>query len=495
MPQNVLREVFGFEAFRPGQEQIVTALTAGENVLAVMPTGAGKSLCYQVPALARGGVAIIVSPLVALMQNQVSALTLLGVKAATINSSLPRETNVETWKQLVAGDVHLLYLSPERLMDERMLSALQRRDVRLIAVDEAHCISQWGPSFRPDYAMLENLPVTFPNIPIGAFTATADAETRTDIMRKLFGGKGQQFVSGFDRPNIAIHVGPKSSAPDQQLKAFLANHKGESGIIYSLSRASTEKWADKLIDWGHIALPYHAGLSAEKRAAHQDTFMTEKSVIICATIAFGMGIDKPDVRFVFHADLPSGLDAYYQEIGRAGRDGEAAEAHMMFGVGDIVKRRRFISDATSDDNQKHRETRKLNKLVAFCETEICRRKVLLAHFGETADDCGNCDRCRKDVAVTFQTRKDRRTALTKDAGLQAADEILLQKLKQLRLELAKAQGVPAFVIFADKSLIDMARKKPASLAAFADIEGVGRAKLARFGHVFVRLIKSVHESA
>jgi ATP-dependent DNA helicase RecQ len=291
MPQNVLRDVFGFEQFRPGQEEIISALTAGENLLAVMPTGSGKSLCYQVPALARGGIAIVVSPLVALMQNQVAALNLLGVKAATINSTFSREQNVETWKQLVAGDVKLLYLSPERLMNEGMIAALQRREINLIAVDEAHCISQWGPSFRPEYTMLQNLGGAFPNIPIGAFTATADAETRSDIMRKLFGGKGKLFVSGFDRPNISIHVGMKGKAPDQQLKAYLARHKGESGIIYALSRASTEKWAEQLVDWGYNALPYHAGLSAEKRASHQDVFMTEKAVIICATIAFGMGIE------------------------------------------------------------------------------------------------------------------------------------------------------------------------------------------------------------
>jgi ATP-dependent DNA helicase RecQ len=494
MPQNVLREVFGFEAFRPGQEQIIHALNTGQHVLAVMPTGAGKSLCYQVPALARGGLAIVVSPLVALMQNQVSALTLLGVKAATINSSLQRDTNVETWKRVVAGDVSLLYLSPERLMDERMLGALRQRDVRLIAVDEAHCISHWGPSFRPEYTMLENLGAAFPDIPIGAFTATADAETRSDIMRKLFGGKGRQFVSGFDRPNISIHVGRKTSAPDQQVKAFLSTHKEESGIIYSLSRASTEKWAEKLVDWGHLALPYHAGLSAEKRAAHQDTFMTEKAVIICATIAFGMGIDKPDVRFVFHADLPSSLDAYYQEIGRAGRDGEPADAHMMYGLNDIAMRRRFIAGASGDDVYKQRETRKLNKLVAFCETESCRRKLLLAHFGETAEDCGNCDRCRKDVVVTFQSRKERRLQLAKDAGLPEADEALLQNLKQLRLELAKTQRVAAFIVFSDKSLIDMARKKPTSLEAFADVDGVGRAKLAQFGRAFVKVIKASLEA-
>ena len=495
MPHTVLREVFGFEAFRQGQEPIIKALQAGEHVLAVMPTGAGKSLCYQVPALARGGLAIVVSPLVALMQNQVAALTLLGVKAATINSSFQRDINVETWKRVVAGDVSLLYLSPERLMDERMLAALRQRDVRLIAIDEAHCISQWGPSFRPEYTMLENLGATFPDIPIGAFTATADAETRSDIMRRLFGGKGRQFVSGFDRANLSIHVGRKTSAPEQQLKAFLANHTGESGIIYSLSRASTEKWAEKLVDWGYLALPYHAGLSAEKRAAHQDTFMTEKAVIICATIAFGMGIDKPDVRFVFHADLPSGLDAYYQEIGRAGRDGEAADVHMMYGLNDIMMRRRFIADASGDDVFKQRETRKLNKLVAFCETETCRRKLLLAHFGEASDDCGNCDRCRKDVVVTFQSRTERRALLAKDAGLPEADEGLLQRLKQLRLELAKVQGVPAFVIFADKSLIDMARKKPTTLEAFADVDGVGRAKLARFGAVFVKVIRASLEAA
>jgi ATP-dependent DNA helicase RecQ len=495
MPHEVLRDVFGFEAFRPGQEDIIQTLSNGEHVLAVMPTGAGKSLCYQVPALARGGLAIVVSPLVALMQNQVAALTLLGVKAATINSSLSRAVNVETWKQLVAGHVKILYLSPERLMDERMLGALQRRDIRLIAIDEAHCISQWGPSFRPEYTMLQNLGAAFPETPIGAFTATADAETRSDIMRQLFGGKGKVFVSGFDRPNISIHVGLKTSDTEHQLKRFLSGHPGKSGIIYSLSRASTEKWAGKLVDWGYTALPYHAGLSAEKRASHQDIFMTEKAVIICATIAFGMGIDKPDVRFVFHADLPSGLDAYYQEIGRAGRDGEPAEAHMIYSIGDIAKRRRFVTDAAGDATFKQRETRKLNKLVAFCETQTCRRKILLTHFGEASDDCGNCDRCRKDVTVTIAARKDRPAPITHTAELSKRDDDLLQKLKALRLALAKKRRVPAYVIFGDKSLIDMAGKKPTNLADFAEVDGVGQAKLAQFGQAFTGLIRSSLESA
>ncbi|HQY72084.1 MAG TPA: ATP-dependent DNA helicase RecQ, partial [Aestuariivirga sp.] len=328
----VLREVFGFDAFRPGQEAIVDHLIDGRHVLAVMPTGSGKSLCYQVPALVKQGLTIVVSPLVALMQDQVAALKLAGVAAETINSAASREVNVDIWQRVAVGLVRILYLAPERLMTERMLAALQKLDVKLIAVDEAHCISHWGASFRPEYEALHGLREAFPEAPIGAFTATADEAARRDIVTKLFGGRAEVFVAGFDRPNIRLTVQNKDNVR-QQLLRFLDGHRGESGIVYALSRKSTEEIAAFMVEKKHRAVAYHAGLTPLQRAEAQDLFMTEKGVIVCATIAFGMGIDKPDVRFVFHADLPSSLDAYYQEIGRAGRDGEVAVAHMVFGLG------------------------------------------------------------------------------------------------------------------------------------------------------------------
>ena len=323
-PHEILRKTFGYESFRPGQEGIVTTLLEGRNILAVMPTGAGKSLCYQVPALARGGLTIVVSPLVALMQDQVAALKLAGVAAETINSSREREENVAIWRKGTAGGGGRLFLLPQGAVAGRVIAAVARLDVRLIAIDEAHCISQWGPSFRPEYDMLQSLRQSFPDVPIGAFTATADEATRRDIVAKIFGGQAEVYVAGFDRPNINLAVSPKSNAR-QQLLDFLDGRAGQSGIVYALSRKSTEEWAGFLVSKGFRAIAYHAGMSAEDRAEAQSLFMTEKGIIVCATIAFGMGIDKPDVRFVFHADLPSSLDAYYQEIGRAGRDGKPAD--------------------------------------------------------------------------------------------------------------------------------------------------------------------------
>jgi ATP-dependent DNA helicase RecQ len=357
----VLRDVFGYESFRPGQEEIVDAMLAGKHVLAVMPTGAGKSLCYQVPALARGGLAIVVSPLVALMQDQVAALKLAGVSAETINSAADRETNVDIWKRVASGETRILYLAPERLMTERMISALQRLDVTLIAVDEVHCMSQWGASFRPEYDALQNLRTAFPNTPIGAFTATADEVTRKDIATKLFGGRVQEFVAGFDRPNIRLTVKPKSNTAKQLLE-FLEDRKGESGIVYCLSRRSVDETSEMLQGKGYAAVAYHAGLSPQKRSDAQDRFMTEKGIIVVATIAFGMGIDKPDVRYVFHADLPGTLDAYYQEIGRAGRDGQEADAHMLFGLQDIIMRRKFIDQEGGGPERTRREHKRSPRL-------------------------------------------------------------------------------------------------------------------------------------
>ncbi len=593
-PHDILRKTFGYETFRPGQEGIVTTLLEGRSVLAVMPTGSGKSLCYQVPALARGGLAIVVSPLVALMQDQVAALKLAGVAAETINSAAGREDNVTIWRKVAAGEVRLLYLSPERLMTERMIQALSRLDVRLIAIDEAHCISQWGASFRPEYDMLQGLRQMFPGVPIGAFTATADEATRRDIVGKIFGGAAEVYVAGFDRPNISLAVAPKATAK-QQLLDFLDGRGGQSGIVYALSRKSTEEWATFLASKGFRAIAYHAGMTAEDRAEAQNLFMTEKGIIVCATIAFGMGIDKPDVRFVFHADLPSSLDAYYQEIGRAGRDGNPADAKMVYGLGDIQMRRRFIDQEEGGEERRRREHKRLDALVAYCEAPECRRQNLLLYFGEETEPCGNCDVCLDPVHLVDGTAEskwvieavkatgqrfgaahvadvlagkpnDRAEALhhtelpvfgigkahgrqhwqsiirqmvgggylTIDVAghggmslspkgqalaqgegsfryrqgaahtskkaerarkLVAAVETdgvsdeLLQRLKRLRAKLARERGVPAFVIFADRTLIDMASKRPLTRWDFGEVHGVGESKLQQFAEVFLAEIR------
>ena len=390
--RRVLDEVFGFAGFRPGQEAVIAALLAGRNALAVMPTGSGKSLCFQVPALAMEGLTVVVSPLVALMRDQVAALRLAGVAADGIHSGNGRAENVAAWRRAAAGRTRLLYMAPERLMTDRMLAALARLPLRLFAIDEAHCISQWGPAFRPEYAELRRLRERFPGIPVVALTATADEVTRADIAEKLFAGDVEQHVLGFDRPNIRLAVETKRDWK-RQLRSFVARHDGESGIVYCLSRSKTEQTAAMLAAEGIRALPYHAGMAGEDREAHQNLFTTEPGVVIVATIAFGMGIDKADVRYVFHTDLPASIEAYYQEIGRAGRDGAPAEAHMIYGLADIRMRRRFIEDEDSGAERKRREHKRLDALLGYCEAPACRRMALLAYFGETVAACGNCDAC------------------------------------------------------------------------------------------------------
>jgi ATP-dependent DNA helicase RecQ len=500
--QQILRDVFGYESFRPGQEAIVDSLLAGRNVLAVMPTGSGKSLCFQVPALVKEALTIVVSPLVALMQDQVASLKLAGVPAETINSAASREDNVAIWQRVAAGAVRILYLAPERLMTERMIAALQRLNVAMIAVDEAHCISQWGASFRPEYDALQNLKSAFPGIPIGAFTATADEATRRDMVTKIFGGQADVFVAGFDRPNIKLTVEPKTNAK-RQLLDFMQDRTGESGIVYALSRKSVEGWAAFLKDEGFRALAYHAGMSAEARAENQNIFMAEKGVIICATIAFGMGIDKPDVRFVFHADLPATVDAYYQEIGRAGRDGDPADAHMIFGMQDVVLRRKFIDDEDGDPKYIKQQHARLRALVNYCQATSCRRQVLLQYFGETSEPCGNCDACLgfsgMDQSAAPTLLRERKKSRTEAARQPASandprSEGLLQHLKALRMKLAKSRGVPAYVIFSDRTLIDMAEKVPLTRWDFGEVHGVGAAKQEQFSELFLAEIASFVKS-
>jgi ATP-dependent DNA helicase RecQ len=594
----VLKDTFGFDGFREGQADAIGALLEGRNVLAIMPTGAGKSLCFQVPALMSEGMAIVVSPLIALMQNQVEALRLSGVSAAAINSSQSREENVEIWRKVVSGDIKILYLAPERLMTVRMIQAVEKLGPSLFAIDEAHCISQWGPAFRPEYEGLSRLKDIFPGVPIIALTATADALTRDHIAEKLFANKADKVVTGFDRPNLQLHVTMKNN-PKSQLKKFLQGRDGESGIVYCLSRKKTEDTAAFLRKEGFKALAYHAGMPSQDRAINLNRFMLEDGIIMVATIAFGMGIDKPDIRFVFHMDLPAGPEAYYQEIGRAGRDGNPACVHMLYGFDDIRMRRVFIEDEDAGEDRKRREHQRLNALLAFCEAPECRRQTLLAYFGEEIPPCGACDVClspietldgseegrvalqavcgtgerfgvghiidvvrggktdkivrfghdsldvfgsgkdkpkgtwrtimRQLVARSFLdidiaaygalkitekgdaflrgehefryrpepvSSKDEKASRTKSSRTKAAiadlppgAEDLFARLKALRLGLAQERGVPAFAIFPDKALIDMAARKPVNEEEFGEVFGVGKAKQQKFGAVFLKAIK------
>ncbi|MEM9141040.1 MAG: DNA helicase RecQ, partial [Pseudomonadota bacterium] len=562
------------------------------DALAIMPTGAGKSLCFQVPALVMGGLTVVVSPLVALMEDQVQALRMAGVAAETINSGRDRETNVATWHRVAAGEVRLLYLSPERLMTERMLAALARLQPCLFAIDEAHCISRWGAAFRPEYEALGALRQAFPEARIAAFTATADQATRDDIAAKLFNRPPEIFVAGFDRPNITIGAEPRQDWK-AQVTAFLKARPSDSGIIYALSRKQVDEIAAYLTAGGHNALPYHAGMDAPRRAAHQDRFMTENPVIMVATIAFGMGIDKPDIRFVIHTHLPANVEAYYQEIGRAGRDGESAEALMLYGFDDIRMRRKFIDDDGGDDDHKRREHKRLDALIAYAEASSCRRAMLLAYFGEQTDPCGNCDTCLDppvlieatrpaqmalsaiartgqrfgashiiDVlrgsenqrvkelghdrlpthgvgedqpktwwqaflrqlvsaghleidiqgfgglkitpsgqqilkgAAAFECRETlaqptaSRSGTRKSAPSVAPEhQDLLARLKAHRLTLAQAQGVPAFVVLHDRTLIAMATEQPRDMAGFLALPGAGEKKAENFGESFLAVVR------
>lgn len=586
-----MKRVFGFDGFRPGQDAAVAALLQGRDVLAVMPTGAGKSLCYQIPALLMEGLTVVVSPLVALMEDQVAALKLNGVAAETINSGRDRETNVEAWRRVAAGETRLLYLSPERLMTARMISALQRLRPAMFAVDEAHCISRWGAAFRPEYEQLGELRHAFPDARLAAFTATADPATRDDIVHKLFGAEPEVMVAGFDRPNIALGVQPRTGWQVQLLE-FLEERRAQSGIVYALSRKNVEQIAAFLAGNGVNALPYHAGMEAGERSLNQDRFMTESPVVMVATIAFGMGIDKPDIRFVVHTHLPATIEAYYQEIGRAGRDGAPAEVMMLFGLDDLRLRRRFIDDDGSDDETRRREHKRLDALVAYAEASSCRRVMLLDYFGDRIEPCGNCDICldppvlmdatepaRKALSVIEATgqrfgavhildilrgsenqrvvdlghdrlaehgygadkakpwwqaflrqlvsaghltidiqgfgglqitasgrrildgvmpfecreqltrpKKATRKAKAGTPELTPENEDLLARLKAHRLELARAQSVPPYVIFHDKTLIAMAEARPLEENAFLELPGVGKSKAAKFADSFIAVI-------
>lgn len=392
-PQDVLRRVFGYDEFRGQQAAIIDRVVGGGDALVLMPTGGGKSLCYQIPALVRRGTGVVVSPLIALMQDQVDALSAVGVRAEFLNSTQDPAERHRVESALVAGEVDLLYLAPERLRVPATLSLLDRVDVSLFAIDEAHCVSQWGHDFRPDYLGLSVLHERWPAVPRIALTATATAATRREIAERLDLRQAQHFVSSFDRPNIQYRIEPKNQPLAQLLSLIRSEHPGDAGIVYCLSRASVEKTADALVAEGIPALPYHAGLDARVRARNQARFLREDGVVMVATIAFGMGIDKPDVRFVAHLDLPKSVEGYYQETGRAGRDGLPSTAWLAYGLQDVVQQRRLIDDGEGDRAHKQRMGQHLDAMLALCETVTCRRAQLLAYFGEESGPCGNCDTC------------------------------------------------------------------------------------------------------
>jgi ATP-dependent DNA helicase RecQ len=593
--QSELQTIFGFAAFRPGQADIVAAILEGRDVLAVMPTGSGKSLCYQLPALMRGGLTVVVSPLIALMRNQVAQLNANGIAAASLNSANDAAENRAILERIARGELRLVYVAPERLLKSETLALLKRAKVTLLAVDEAHCISQWGHDFRPEYAALGTVQAELGGVQTAAFTATADAATRSDILDKLFARPPALFVHGFDRPNLRLAMQAKSGGR-KQIADFLESRRGQSGIVYCASRRKTEELADVLRGSGIHALPYHAGMESAARSRHQDAFLQEDGLVIVATVAFGMGIDKPDVRFVLHADMPANIESYYQEIGRAGRDGLPADTLTLYGMGDIRLRRLQIDDGDSTDEQKRVERQRLNALVSLCESPRCRRQTLLAYFGEAAERCGNCDFCCDGAEVidgtiaaqkalsaivrtgerfgtehltnlllgeateaigkfghdrlpTFGVGKEygkpewrsifrqlhgagitalditghgtwavtdigrsvlkgaTRVTLRKDtlkparkaaraaanaaalASGEEGDAALFEALRRRRSELAKAQKVAAYVVFADKTLIDMARRKPATAAEMSTVHGVGAAKLRQYGQLFLDVIR------
>ena len=390
---DILQTVFGYPAFRDQQEAIVEHVASGNDALILMPTGGGKSLCYQIPALLRKGVGVVVSPLIALMQDQVDALETAGVRAAYLNSTQSYEEAAKVERAVLKNELDLVYIAPERLMTARCLNWLERAEIALFAIDEAHCVSQWGHDFRPEYIQLSILHERFPEVPRVALTATADRHTREEIVTRLKLEKAKQFISSFDRPNIRYVIVEKENSRQQLLDFLTSDHRGEAGIVYCLSRKKVEETVSFLIQHGISALAYHAGLDHVVRAANQARFLREDGIVMVATIAFGMGIDKPDVRFVAHLDLPKSMEGYYQETGRAGRDGNPATAWMTYGLQDVVQQRRMIDESDADDGHKKIQIGKLDALLGFCETLTCRRVRLLAYFGETSLPCGNCDTC------------------------------------------------------------------------------------------------------
>ncbi|MGI8399827.1 DNA helicase RecQ [Agrobacterium deltaense] len=591
-PLHILKTVYGYDAFRGRQADIIRHVVAGNNAFVLMPTGGGKSLCYQIPALARNGMGLIVSPLIALMVDQVAALRQAGVRAEALNSDLSPEERRALWRDMRAGKVDILYAAPETLLKPDVLDALQSIDLSLIAVDEAHCLSQWGHDFRPPYRQLDTLIERFPDTPRMALTATADEPTRAEILGHLGIEERDAFIAGFDRPNIRYAIMEKDN-PRAQLKRFLKDRDAESGIVYCLSKRKVDETAAWLREEGRDALPYHAGMDKATREENQTRFQHGEAVIIVATVAFGMGIDKPDVRFVVHIDLPGSIEAYYQETGRAGRDGLPSDVLMLYGYEDIALRNRFIEESDAADQRKYMERQKLDALLGLAETASCRRQVLLSYFGDRCEPCGNCDTCAEppdlfDGAIAAQKllsciyrtgerfgqayvirvllgvederisrfghdrittygigkehdnrawrailrqlvalrmievdlsghgglsiSEDGRRFLrekpalmlripsaprsarqqtprnTASTVLPESDRGLFEALRAKRMEIARAQNVPPYVIFHDKTLIELAAAKPASAQEMAGIPGVGDTKLERYGPAFLAAI-------
>jgi ATP-dependent DNA helicase RecQ len=589
----VLHRVFGYDSFRAGQQEIIDHVVGGGDALVLMPTGGGKSLCYQIPALVRTGVGVVISPLIALMQDQVDALTNLGVRAGFLNSTQDPGQRREVESAFLAGELDLLYLAPERLRAESALRLLNRGTISLFAVDEAHCVAQWGHDFRPDYLALSTLHERWPAVPRIALTATATRATHAEIASRLNLTQARHFVASFDRPNIQYRIAPKNDPKRQLLELLRSEHDGDAGIVYCLSRASVEQTADFLVGNGIVALPYHAGLDARTRAANQSRFLREDGVIMVATIAFGMGIDKPDVRFVAHLDLPKSVEGYYQETGRAGRDGLPSTAWLAYGLQDVVQQRKMIDTSEGDDGHRRRLATHLDAMLALCETIQCRRAQLLGYFGEHTAACGNCDTClsppqtwdgtvaaqkllsavyrlkhernqkfgagqvidillgkttpkvtqhRHDSLTVFGIgtelrdtewrgvvrqllaqgllavegdygtlvltgsstevlRKQREVALRREperpvkpakarraaaaaavaADLPEAAAGVFERLRAWRGATAKEQGMPAYVIFHDATLRQIAARSPSTLAELGTVSGVGEHKLAKYG--------------
>ena len=596
--RNVLRETFGYVTFRDGQEEVVDHVVAGGDALVLMPTGGGKSLCYQIPSLVRPGTGIVVSPLIALMQDQVAALAQLGVRAAFLNSTLDASAARTTERALLAGKLDLLYVAPERLTTPRCLDLLDRAQIALFAIDEAHCVSQWGHDFRPEYLQLSLLHERYPRIPRIALTATADPQTRTEIRARLGLADARVFVSSFDRPNIRYTIVDKDDARFQLLHFLRNEHPGDAGIVYCLSRRKVDETAAWLAAKGVRALPYHAGMDTATRTDHQARFQRDDGLVMVATIAFGMGIDKPDVRFVAHLDLPKSIEGYYQETGRAGRDGALADAWMAYGLADVVQQRRLIDQSDASEEYKRVSAAKLDALLGLCETAGCRRVRLLEYFGEASVPCGNCDTCleppetfdatvpaqkalsaiyrtgqhfgavhlidvlrrkageritrwdhdklsvfgvgtdldetawrvifrqlvalglarvdheahgalrlteasrpvlkgeqriamRRVVARPRAATRSSRSAMAVGGGSGSQDTALLERLKAWRVAEARAQSVPAFVILHDKTLAEIARQRPHTMAALGGVSGIGAKKLERYGPALLELVGEV----
>jgi ATP-dependent DNA helicase RecQ len=601
-PAEVLRRVFGYDTFRDGQQEIIDHVAGGQDALVLMPTGGGKSLCYQIPALVRDGTGVVVSPLIALMQDQVDALRNLGVRAGFLNSTQDYDERRLVEAEFVAGELDLLYVAPERLCGEATLGLLDRGTVSLFAIDEAHCVSQWGHDFRPDYLALTVLRERWPQVPLVALTATATEATRAEIAARLGLNQARHFVASFDRPNIQYRIVPKNEPKRQLLQLLRTEHAGDSGIVYCLTRASVEQVAEFLEQNEIVALPYHAGLDARTRGANQSRFLREDGVVMVATIAFGMGIDKPDVRFVAHLDLPKSVEGYYQETGRAGRDGFPSTAWLSYGLQDVVQQRKLIDGSNGDDAHRRRQSMHLDAMLALCETVGCRRVQLLGYFGEVSEPCGNCDTClappqawdgtiaaQKLLSAVYRLRSERhqkfgaghiidillgkntpkitqhhhdtltvfgigtelrdtewrgvvrqllaqgllavegdygtlvltsgssqvlrkerpvmlrreperpakakaakatKAAKAEAAAMPASAEPVFDKLRAWRAAAAKEQGVPAYVIFHDATLREIATRMPATLAELSTVSGVGETKLARYGQQVLDTLES-----